>query len=85
MALRKPALSDAEIFNAIGKAVCVPDDWPSRFGEALGLSKQVVKDIRRDRVDLTAETAAEMLALLEETEAVRARDALKARLKKVRA
>jgi hypothetical protein len=81
---RKPDLTDAEIFTIMGRALSVPEDWPSRFGEALGLSKQVVRDIRRDRVDLTARTAAEMLAMLDQMDVVRARDALKARLKKLR-
>jgi hypothetical protein len=79
-----PELTDAEIFTMVGRAIFEGDDWPSRFGAALDLPKQTVRDIRRDHADLKPDVAAEMLAMIERraAETVRARDALRAWLKK---
>lgn len=76
-------VTDAEIFTAVGKAMFEGEDWPSRFGAELQLSKQTVRNIRREAVTLLPETAAEMLALAERraTETAKARDALKAWIK----
>jgi hypothetical protein len=77
-------MTDAEIFTMIGRAIFPGDDWPSRFGAALDLPKQTVRDIRRDHVDLLPEVAADMLSMIERraTETAHARDVLRVWLKK---
>ena len=77
-------MTGAEVFTMVGRALFEGDDWPSRVGDALNLSKQTVKNIRRDHSDLYPEAAAAMLKLLERRieETLHARDALRAWLKK---
>lgn len=76
-------LTDAEIFTLVGQALFEGEDWPSRVAAALTLSKQTVRNIRREAVDLLPETAADMFTLIERraAETARARDALKAWMK----
>lgn len=78
-----PVTTDAEIFTQIGRALFEGDDWPSRFGAALDLPKQTVRDIRRDHADISPKIAASMRIMIENraTEVLLAREALKAWLK----
>jgi len=79
-----PVPTDAEIFTLVGRALFEGEDWPSKFGTALDLPKDTVRGIRRDHMELFPETAAQMLVMIERraTETARARDALKAWMKR---
>jgi hypothetical protein len=79
-----PELTDGQLFAAAAQVLFPGEDWQARFGAAFKLPKDTVRGIRRDHMDLFPELAAEMLTLIEQRamEAARARDALKAWLKK---
>jgi hypothetical protein len=60
--LTKQTKTVADIFTGAGRALFNNDlDWPSKCGAALGLSKQVVRDIRRDHLNPAPEVLAELL------------------------
>jgi hypothetical protein len=54
----------ADIFTDAGRALFNSEDWPSKLGAALDLSKQAVRDIRRGHIDPTPGVLDDLLKLV---------------------
>lgn len=78
-----PPPTDAEALTIAGDAL-YGGEWNALMGTALGVSKTVVKDIRREHGDLYPDQVAKLMTMLDQRtiDIKRAQTALKAWMKK---